>query len=89
MRKAWEFAYKGKSLAFVSFSSVDELLSHPKCGEIKRVFIDFDLGLEKNGIELAEILREKGFDTIYLASGNTSVAVPQWMAGSVGKRPPV
>lgn len=75
----------------VSCTSFEELLENLINAEKDvSIYLDHDLGVGPNGIEIAKELRAKGFYNLTLSTGYDAddIEEPQLFVAIVGKRPP-
>lgn len=89
LRKIWKRYFSKRGVKVHSYSSPSEFISkNDDLSYELPVFIDSYMGEEELGEVFAKKLEDKGFKTIYLASGDTSHVKLEdfpWLRGSIGK----
>ena len=91
IRKAWEFAAKKKCKLIKTYASVDHFLSNKTNLDISTpIYIDQELADGRLGIKESAKIADAGFLKIFLATGHnpSSIELPAYMSGIIGKKPP-
>lgn len=91
MRMTWKIAASRAGIKFSSFATLTEFLeAAPGMDRITTIYIDADLGEGVNGARESVLIRQLGFDRIYLATGHPAAAFSglAHLSGVVGKEPP-
>lgn len=84
----WKYEAERRGIDFLSFYTAAELLKHLRSINEKEtpVYIDFELGGDNNGIEVAKKVSEFGFKNIVITTGHeSSVPKPDFILGVQGK----
>lgn len=86
----WSLYAKENGKTFKGFNSIEEFFEesrgiHPDTA----IYLDLDLGNGVKGEDLVPLVAEKGFKTIYLATGyeSSSISATSFIKGVVGKEP--
>ncbi|RDH43592.1 ATP-binding protein [Zooshikella ganghwensis] len=93
IRTCWEInasQYNLKGVAYASYQQLQNTVAN--IPPDTPVFIDVHLlNSDKNGLEIAEELHERGFTELYLATGNSEheLSVPPWIKRVIGKEFPI
>ena len=88
IRTAWELGAASRQKRIYTFSSFAEFLaSADDLNSITPIYVDFHLGSGTTGDEVARQLFERGFKSVYIATGEPSDRIerPEWVIGVVGK----
>lgn len=75
----WKYEAERKGVGFLSFFTPSELLLHLSLMDEKEtpVYIDYELGSERNGIEVAKMVADLGFKNIIITTGYDDYALQQ------------
>ncbi|MGI0115266.1 ATP-binding protein [Zooshikella sp. RANM57] len=93
IRTCWEInasQYNLKGVAYASYQQLQTTL--PNIPTDTPVFIDVHLlNSEKDGLQIAEELHERGFTDLYLSTGNSEheLSPPSWIKRVIGKDFPI
>lgn len=91
IRKSWEFQAKKSEVELETFATVEAFINDcERFDPSSYVYIDSELDENKLGEEEAEIIFQKGFHNIYLATGKNfeEISLPSYIKGISSKRPP-
>ncbi|MBU2710457.1 ATP-binding protein [Zooshikella harenae] len=93
IRTCWEINASQYNLKGVAYASYQQLLTTlPNIPPDTPVFIDVHLlDSEKDGLQIAQELHERGFTDLYLSTGNSEheLAPPAWIKRIIGKDFPI
>lgn len=91
--QSWEFFATAKNLKIVTHNDIKEFFM--KASHYKKstpIYIDLDLGEEKNGIDYAKQIYELGFQKIYISTGAVDLALKKdeypWITDIIEKKFP-
>jgi hypothetical protein len=90
-RTTWEIMAKRHQKKIVTFERPKDFYDvSEKINKDVKLYVDLHLGNGQNGKDVTKTISEKGFEKVYLYTGETSVDVSQmpWLAGVVGKGVP-
>lgn len=92
IRMQWEFVGGKSGVQIATFGGLKDFLSCTQKPQVSTpIFIDYELGNEHNGLEVAQMLSRLGYKSLYLCTCHSeeSISPPaEIIKGVVGKEPP-
>jgi FixJ family two-component response regulator len=87
IREGWKLLAIKKNIALITYANADDFVD---CDLRTPIYIDVELASNKNGIEVARSLSQKGYQKLYLCTGHVDIKLSDYpfLSGIVNKNFP-